>query len=226
MTELKNRQVFHRDPLTNPIPNNGVATIGEPQSENDWAVLRYELESFVCEGEYRSGLERILSTFLTNTGQPEQQAVWVSGFYGSGKSHFVRVLEYLWRDVKFPDGALARSLVSLPKDIGAHLIELSRQGRQEGGLWSAAGALTGTESIRLALLGLIFRGANLPEKHPAARLVIWLKQNGWYESVNEKVEARGRTLDNELRNMYVSPSLAQSLSESNPGIPRRFSSGS
>ena len=219
MPELKNREVFHRDPVTNAIPNNGVATIGEPKSESDWAVLRYELESFVCDGEYRSGLERILSSFLTNTGQLEQQAVWISGFYGCGKSHLVRVLEYLWRDVKFPDGALARSLVSLPKDIEAHLIELSRLGRQEGGLWSAAGSLTGTGSVRLALLGLIFKGAKLPERHPAARLVIWLKQNRWYESVNENMEGRGRKLDNELRNMYVSPSLAQSLSEVIPEFP-------
>ena len=216
---LKNRQVFHRDPVTNAIPNNGVAKIGEPESENDWAVLRYELESFVCDGEYRSGLERILSSFLTNTGQPEQQAVWVSGFYGCGKSHLVRVLECLWRDVKFPDGAQARSLVSLPQDIEAHLIELSVQGRHEGGLWSAAGTLTGTGSVRLALLGLIFKAAKLPERHPAARLVIYLKQNGWYESVNQNLEARGRTLENELRNMYVSPSLAQSLSELVPTFP-------
>ena len=219
MPELKNRQVFHRDPVTNAIPNNGVAKIGEPESKNDWAVLRYELESFVCDGEYRSGLERILSSFLTNTGQPEQQAVWVSGFYGCGKSHLVRVLECLWRDVKFPDGARARSLVSLPQDIEAHLIELSVQGRQEGGLWSAAGSLTGTGSVRLALLGLIFKGAKLPESHPAARLVIYLKQNGWYESVIQNVETHEKTLDNELRNMYVSPSLAQSLSEVIPEFP-------
>ena len=114
---------------------------------------------------------------------------------------------------------MARSLVSLPKDIEAHLIELSRLGRQEGGLWSAAGSLTGTGSVRLALLGLIFKGAKLPERHPEARLVIWLKQNRWYESVNENVEGRGRKLDNELRNMYVSPSLAQSLSEVIPEFP-------
>ena len=30
------------------------------------------------------------------------ELVWVSGFYGSGKSHLVRVLEQLWRDLVLP----------------------------------------------------------------------------------------------------------------------------
>ena len=88
-----------------------------PVGERMGMCSRYELESFVCEGEYRQGLDRILSAFLTNISQPQQQAVWVSGFYGSGKSHLVRVLEYLWRDVEFPEGARARSLVTLPSDL-------------------------------------------------------------------------------------------------------------
>ena len=219
MPDLKNRQVFFRDPTEINIPNDGVAKVAEPESDNDRAVLRYELESFVCDGEYRAGMERILSTFLANTGQPQQQAAWVSGFYGSGKSHLVRVLECLWKDMEFPDGTKARSLVTLPQDIQAHLIELSRLGRQEGGLWSAAGTLTGTQSVKLALLSIVLKGARLPEEYPAAKLVIWLKQNGWYEPVNEAMKSRERVLGNELRNMYVSPWLAQSLSEVIPEFP-------
>ena len=88
----QNRELFLVDPTTFTIPNEGVAKIYEPQTEEQWAVLRYELNRFVCEGEYRRGLERVLSTFLTNLNNPEQPAVWVSGFYGSGKSHFVRWL--------------------------------------------------------------------------------------------------------------------------------------
>ena len=219
MPDMRIRDVLSRDPLTTVIPNDGVTKVIQPQSENEWNVLKYELESFVCEGEYRQGLDRILSAFLTNISQPQQQAVWVSGFYGSGKSHLVRVLEYLWRDVQFPDGARARSLVTLPSDLNAHLVELSRLGSQEGGLWSAAGTLgAGVGAVRLALLAVLFRGAQLPEQYPAARLVIWLMQNGWYDAVDAAVEAQGRTLNHELRNMYVSPVLAESLLEVIPGL--------
>lgn len=219
MSDMKIREVFSRDPRTTTIPNDGVTKVFQPQSEQELAVLRYELESFVCDGEYRQGLERILSAFLTNISRPQQQAVWVSGFYGSGKSHFVRVLEYLWRDEKFPDGVRPRSLVPLHSNIEANLVELSRLGRQEGGLWSAAGALgSGAGSVRLALLAVLFKSADLPEKYPEARLAVWLKQIGCYEDLKTAVQSRGKDLTAELRHMYVSPVLAESLLQVLPDL--------
>ena len=52
---LENRDVFLKDPSANPIPNLGVTKVGEPETPEEWDVLRYELRSFVCEGEYRRG---------------------------------------------------------------------------------------------------------------------------------------------------------------------------
>src|SRR4051794_23913470 len=56
-----NRDIFAVDPTTRPIPNNGVAKVVEPSTPAEYDVLRYELSSFVCDGEYRQGMERILS---------------------------------------------------------------------------------------------------------------------------------------------------------------------
>jgi hypothetical protein len=209
---LKNRDVFLRDPTTFTIPNDGVAEVLTPRTPEEWEVLHYELSSFVCEGEYRRGLERILSTYLANLGRPKQPAVWVSGFYGSGKSHLVRVLEYLWRDVEFPDGARARGLSKLPTEIEDALVELTTAGRRAGGLWSAAGKLSaGAGSVRLALLSMLFRSADLPSQYETARFVIWLKQKGFFEKVMANVAQQGERFAAELNNMYVSPVLAQSL---------------
>src|SRR5439155_27208159 len=119
----------------------GFAQVGRPETDQQWSVLRWELHSFVCEGQYARGLERILDSFLINLNRAQQPAVWVSGFYGSGKSHLVRVLEQLWRDVELPGGDRARELVPLPDDVSDHLAELSTVGKRLGGLWSAAGTL-------------------------------------------------------------------------------------
>ena len=110
-TEILNKDVFFSDPTTYKLPNDGVTKVGPlPLNHKDkqWDVARYELEHFVCEGSYKEGLSKILQSFLTNLDQDTQPAVWVSGFFGSGKSHLVRVLEFLWSDLKFDDGATAR----------------------------------------------------------------------------------------------------------------------
>lgn len=207
-----NRDVFAVDPTTRPIPNDGVAKVTEPRTPAEYDVLRYELSSFVCDGEYRQGMERILSAYLAHLSRPAQPAVWVSGFYGSGKSHFVRVLEYLWRDITFPDGVTSRGLTRLPQEITDLLRELSTAGRQHGGLWSAAGTLgAGSGSVRLALLAILFRSAKLPEQYAPARFAIWLRQNGYYQRFEREIAAAGKDLFRELNNLYVSPFVAKAL---------------
>ncbi len=213
MTNLINREVFARDPLNNRIPNDGVAKIVEPTRTEEWDVLRYELSTFVCEGEYRRGLETILDTYLKNVGKATQPAVWVSGFYGSGKSHLVRVLEFLWRNPAFPDGATARSVAQLPDSVSDMLKALDTTGRRAGGLWSAAGTLGAGagESVRLAILRIVFGAAGLPAHYAQGRFVLWLRQSGFYEGVKKAVEAEGRDFRRELQNLYVSPYLARAL---------------
>lgn len=214
---MKNRELFVRDPVETTIPNGGVATLGEPDSPQEWEVLRYELESFVCEGEYYSGLDRVLASFLRNLSQATQPTVWVSGFYGSGKSHLVRVLEFLWRDPEFPSGASARGIATLPDEIRDHLRELDTAGRRRGGLWSAAGSLAGAgDSIELAILRIMLRSAGLPPQYAQGRFALWLLQNGLYEQVKAGVEDAGKSFDLELQNLHVARGIPRSLLAADP----------
>jgi hypothetical protein len=134
---MMNREVYFRDPMTIELLNNGVSKVAEiGADEHQIKTLRFELENFVCDGEYARGLERILKAYLDGLNRDEQKAVWVSGFFGSGKSHLVKVLRYLWEDYRFADDATARSLVKLPSEIADLLKELSTRSKPFGGLRS------------------------------------------------------------------------------------------
>jgi len=218
---MKNRELFLKDPQDVQLLNNGVAKVMDTRTEEELRTLRFELENFVCEGQYAKGMERILSTYLSNLDRPEQPAVWVSGFFGSGKSHLVKMLQYLWLDFEFPDGVAARGLPTLPSGITDLLKELSTEGKRKGGLHAAAGTLGAGagESVNLALLSIIFRSADLPEKYHAARFVLWLRTNGYLGQVKELVEAAGRGWHKEVSEaLYVSPVIADALLKTDPSF--------
>lgn len=205
------RDILVKDPIETTIPNDGVAEVSEPRTPEEEATLRYELHSFVCEGQYEKGLEKILRSYVEHIGEGRQPAVWVSGFYGSGKSHLLKVLRYLWTDFTFTDGASARGLTDLPADITALLRELSTLGKRGNGLHAAAGKLSQSLPIRLGLLAILFRSKGLPEEYPIARFVMWMRDTGIFGKVKASIEAAGKELDKELRSLYVSPVLAQAV---------------
>ena len=211
-----NKDLFVEDPTLKNIPNLGVTKVGEPEDAAGWDILKYELKSFVCQGSYERGLDQILTSYLAQV-RGAQAAAWVSGFYGSGKSHLVRVLEYLWRDTKLPDGSTARGLVNPPPAIQASLRELSTLGSRNGGIWSAAGTLdAGAGSVRLAFLSIVLKAAGLPADLAQAECVMWMRDEGLLEQVKADIASRGLDWSVELDNMYAS-SLGDAILAARPG---------
>jgi hypothetical protein len=215
-----NRDIYQKDPISRKLVNEGVASVNDDQTNQAMAVLRYELETFVCDGQYETGLEDILDTYLKNINQAQQPAVWVSGFYGSGKSHLVKMLRALWVDTIFEDGASARGIANLPQSVRDHLKELSTQAKRHGGLHAASGTLGAgaSGSVRLALLRIVFKSAGLPEQYPVARFVMWLNSEGIYTQVKNEVEANGFDWDEELDNFHVAEGLYTALCKVKPAI--------
>src|ERR1700722_8322656 len=209
------KDVLLRDPSTHGLVNNGQARItNEADDGNVMNELRGELSTFVCEGQYSDGFQKILSSFLRNQNQTSQRGAWVSGFFGSGKSHLLKMLCHLWQDTAFPDGATARAIVpSMPDELRALLRELDTAGGRAGGLLPAAGSLPSgsTDQVRLTILAILLRAVSLPEQYPQARFCLWLHSQGYFEKVKTSVEAAGKTFDKELNNLYVSGPIAKSL---------------
>lgn len=64
---MLNKYIFLKDPVSRKLANQGVASV----NESDESILRYELETFVCSGQYEKGLVHILRTYLENLKHPQ-----------------------------------------------------------------------------------------------------------------------------------------------------------
>ncbi|MBI3097943.1 MAG: BREX system P-loop protein BrxC [Planctomycetes bacterium] len=211
---MKNRELFQRDPTAEKLLNDGQARIEDSLSDRERRTLRWELANFTCEGQYADGFLRILHSYLKNLGSTSQPAAWVSGFFGSGKSHLLKMIHHLWVNTELDDGATARSIVPhLPQEVEAALKELDTQGRRLGGIHAASGTLPagGSGSVRLTVLGIVFRSRDFPEVYPQAKFCLFLRSNGFLDRVRTAVEKSGKTWFKELNNLYVSPVLHNAM---------------
>jgi len=221
---MKIHQLLDRDPRASALANGGQARITASVDSRATEELRAELETFVCDGQYGDALQRILQSYLTQLDRARQNAAWVSGFFGSGKSHLLKMLGHLWVDTKFEDGSTARSLVrGLPDEVAASLRELDTQAARTG---KPAVAASGTlpsgsgDHVRLTVLSVVLRTCGLPEQYPQAQFCFWLREQGLFESVRGAVESAGKDWFKELNNLYVSGLIAKAVLACDPDFAR------
>lgn len=211
------KDIFVLNPDENNLMNDGVVNINTARDENGLKTIRHELKTFVCEGEYQKGIYRILDTYLKFIDQPKQPAVWVSGFFGSGKSHLIKMLAYYWDDFKFPGGETARTLKPLPEDVHERLVELDRRQKIHGRL-SVSGTLKDfpSDDIRHSFMQLLLNSLGLPRQFHLFKFIHWAQQEGILGDLRALIEAQGKSFDNELENMFVSSLLASSVLQLKP----------
>ena len=107
---MRIENLFQKD-ISRPI--NGVVKADQLDESSVWQ----ELEEFVVTKELDQHLRRFFSGYceaMERTGDPDvagKIGVWVSGFFGSGKSHFIKVLSYLLNNKKHTHGGQTRQAV-------------------------------------------------------------------------------------------------------------------
>ena len=73
-------------------PIQGVVTIGNENEEQKWQ----ELEEYVCTDEIVKSFRTFFRKYRESLTVPtEKIGVWITGFFGSGKSHFLKILGYI-----------------------------------------------------------------------------------------------------------------------------------
>lgn len=214
---MLNKDTFQKDPANYRLANQGVAKIQFPPSPEAEDTLRSELETFVCDGAYANGLARILEAFLGSVSKGgSAPAVWISGFYGSGKSHLASMLAALWTNLSFRDGATAEGLATLPPEVAAPLAELRIAAKRAGGVVAAGDTLgTGAADPAEAALGIILRAVGLPSDLRAAQVAFWLDDTGILDAVRKDL---GDGFDTHIRNFILSPKFGVSVLKAKPEL--------
>ncbi|WP_286680412.1 BREX system P-loop protein BrxC [Tepidanaerobacter sp. EBM-49] len=86
---MKIKDMFYKD-ITRDI--KGVIKIGQEDDEN----VYQELEEYVVTQELSKHFDDFFKAYKKSIlGYTDKMGVWISGFFGSGKSHFLKILSYL-----------------------------------------------------------------------------------------------------------------------------------
>ena len=91
------KDLFVRD-IFRPI--NGVVKA----DQHDEAIVWQELDEYVVTRELDKHFRQFFDAYLAAIDNPKdpvvtsRMGVWVSGFFGSGKSHFIKILSYLLKN--------------------------------------------------------------------------------------------------------------------------------
>ena len=78
-------------------PINGVVKADQLEE----STVFTELDEYVITSELAKHFEEFFDAYMPSVRDPKKKAesgkigVWVSGFFGSGKSHFIKILSYL-----------------------------------------------------------------------------------------------------------------------------------
>lgn len=87
-------------PINRPI--NGVIKADQRDEDSIWQ----ELDEYVATKQVTEYLRKFFDAYLATGANPNDAAVtsrmgvWVSGFFGSGKSHFIKILSYLLGNIE------------------------------------------------------------------------------------------------------------------------------
>lgn len=103
------KDIFFKE-LDRPI--NGVVKA----DQSDDATVHQELDEYVVTNELEKHFRSFFESYSTDLNDPSianRVGVWISGFFGSGKSHFLKTLSYLLANIEARDGqGNARKAVS------------------------------------------------------------------------------------------------------------------
>lgn len=173
----------------------------------DRAALADEMREYVVTDKIEDELKRIFDTFtqVSETlrrggGARDVVGMWISGFFGSGKSHFAKVLGHLLQNEALADGsgdschdAFVGHLSDTPRgrDVRLRLGELRLRAEVRTIAFEIKGrqSLNNPNSVGEILLSEFYRHIGLAENLVVARIEQRLRQRGLLDDLASAYEA-------------------------------------
>lgn len=221
---MKIKSIFERR-IDRPI--NGVIKAEQFDAESVWQ----ELEEYVVTKELDVHLRKFFEAYLNavdNARDPDiasKVGVWVSGFFGSGKSHFIKILSYLLENRQVSKGGQSKKAIdffqekiqdpmlaadikrAVSSDVDVILFNID----------SKASNADGRDVILRVFLKVFNERLGYCGDHPhIAHMERYLDKKGEFQSFKDVLKAEhGLTWENE-RDAYQfhSDALAHALSKS------------
>ena len=173
----------------------------------DQAALADELREYVVTDKIEEELKRIFDTFTQvsetlRRGSAARDVVgmWISGFFGSGKSHFAKVLGHLLQNDSLADGsgdschdAFVGHLSDTPRGTDVRLrlgeVKLGTEIRTIAFEIKSRQSLSNPNSVGEILLSEFYRHIGLAEHFVVARIEQRLQQRGMLDELANAYEA-------------------------------------
>lgn len=174
----------------------------------DDSALATEIREYVVTDKIEHELKRVLDTFTQvsetlrrgSTGR-DVMGIWVSGFFGSGKSHFAKMLGHLLCNTALDIDGSESSIDSFGKhltdssvgrDVRLRLGEVKLNTKVHGIFFEIKSrqSLTNPGSVGEILLSEFYRSIGLSENIVVARMERQLQRRGLYEDFISEYETR------------------------------------
>lgn len=109
------KQLFNKD-ISRPI--NGVVKADQVGNE----TVFVELDEYVITAELKGHIEQFFKYYMPSVDDPKKASetgksgIWVSGFFGSGKSHFIKIMSYLLKNVETTHNGVTKRAIDFFED--------------------------------------------------------------------------------------------------------------
>lgn len=221
---MKIKEIFTKD-----IDRNirGVIKIGQGQEDNqvNEELKRQELEEYVVTDEIKRHFDSFFAAYDKSIDAPtDEMGVWISGFYGSGKSHFLKILSYLldnktvygkrpldyFRNTNKITDEKTLALMEKASGISADVIKFNIDAKAD------ANAVSDKAAILTVFLRVFNEQLGYASDIALAEMERWLDDNGYYDSFKAafKTLKHSQWEDARINFSFIKDTVKQALVDS------------